>query len=215
VETRRRRTPEEKRTLYWAMAFAASGVALIAITLLAFTLLGRGGGSPAKSFNDADLIGLQTGPAPWNAGIDHLPDRLKPLGLNPLGAEGQVVHIHQHLDIYVDGKHISVPTGIGIYDGQFLTELHTHDTSGIMHVESPKKAEFSLGQFFGTWGVRLTNDCIGGYCRPKTPWKLYVDGVEYKGDPSNLILKKHQELALVIGKAPKKVPSTYQFQPGV
>ncbi len=190
-------------------------MALIAIVFLLFALLGGGGSSSAKSFNDARLIGLQTGPAPWNAGIDHLPDRLKPLGLNPLGAEGQVVHIHQHLDIYVDGKHIRVPTGIGIYDGQFLTELHTHDSSGIMHVESPKKASFSLGQFFGTWGVRLTKDCIGGYCRPKTPWRLYVDGVEYTGDPSVLVLKKHQELTFVIGKAPKKFPSSYKFPPGV
>jgi len=192
-------------------------VALIAIVLLVFTVIGRGGGGSgsAKSFSDSSLLGLQTGPAPWNAGIDHLPDRLKPLGLNPLGAEGQVVHIHQHLDIYVNGKHITVPTGIGIYDGQFLTELHTHDSTGIVHVESPKKATFSLGQFFGTWGVRLTKRCIGGYCRPKTPWRLYVDGVEYKGAPSALILKKHQELAFVIGTPPKKIPSSYQFPPGV
>ena len=86
-------------------------------------------------------MGLQTGPAPWNAGVDHLPDRLEPAGLNPLGAEGEVVHIHQHMDIYVNGKRVTVPTGIGIYDGQFLTELHTHDATGLLHVESPKKRD--------------------------------------------------------------------------
>jgi len=214
AETRRKRTPEEKRTLYFAIAFAASGIAAIAIVLLVLSLFG-GKSSSAKSFDDANLVGLQTGPAPWNAGVDHLPDRLKPLGVHALGAEGEVVHIHQHMDIYVDGKHIRVPTGVGIYDGQFLTELHTHDSSGIMHLESPKKATFTLGQFFGVWGVRLTDECIGGYCRPKTPWRLYIDGVEYKGDPSQLTLKKHQELAFVIGKAPKNVPSSYRFPAGV
>jgi hypothetical protein len=195
-----------------AIAFAATGVAAIAIVVLLLTVL-SGGGSAA--IDQSKLVGLQTGPAPWNAGVDHLPDRLKPAGLNQLGAEGEVIHIHQHLDIYVNGKHIKVPTGIGIYDGQFLTELHTHDSTGLLHVESPRKRTFTLGQFFAAWGVRLDKDCIGGYCRPKTPWRLYVDGAEYTGDPGALILKKHDEIAIVIGTPPKTVPSNYRFPPGV
>jgi hypothetical protein len=119
------------------------------------------------------------------------------------------------MDIYVNGKPIKIPTGVGIYDGQFLTELHTHDSTGLLHVESPKKRTFDLGQFFAAWGVRLDKDCIGGYCRPDTPWKIYVDGAEYTGDPRELTLKKHQELAIVIGTPPKTVPSSYRFPPGV
>jgi hypothetical protein len=195
-----------------AIAFAASGVAAIAIVLLLFTVM-SGGGSAA--IDQGKLVGLQTGPAPWNAGVDHLPDRLKPADLNPLGAEGEVIHIHQHMDIYVNGKHISIPTGIGIYGNQFLTELHTHDSSGLLHVESPKKRTFTLGQFFAAWGVRLDNDCIGGYCKPKTPWRIYVDGAEYTGDPGELVLKKHQEIAIVVGTPPKTVPATFRFPPGV
>ena len=212
VDQRRKRTPEERRTLWISVAFAASGVAAIAIVAALFFAFGRGSGSGAPAaVNESKLIGLQTGPAPWNAGLDHLPDRLGPLGLQQLGSEGEVVHIHQHLDIFVNGKHVTVPQGVGIYDGQFLTQLHTHDTSGIMHVESPTKRDFSLGEFFGVWGVRLTNDCIGGYCKPKTPWKLWVNGIKYNGDPSKLVLKKHQELAFIIGKPPKRIPVTYQF----
>ena len=111
--------------------------------------------------NSDSLVGVQTGPAPWNAALDTLPDRLKPLGLNALTNEGEVVHIHQHLDVYVNGKKEPVPSQIGIYDGQFLTELHTHDASGIMHVESPTKRTFDLAQFFGVWGVRLTAELRG------------------------------------------------------
>jgi len=195
-----------------AIAFAASGVAAIAIVVLLFTLM-SGGGSAA--IDQGKLVGLQTGPAPWNAGVDHLPDRLKPAGLHQLGAEGEVIHIHQHMDIYVNGKRVKIPTGIGIYDGQFLTELHTHDATGLLHVESPKKGTFTLGQFFAAWGVRLDNDCIGGYCRPETPWRIYVDGAEYTGDPGALQLKKHQEIAIVIGTPPKTVPSSFRFPPGV
>jgi len=212
VESRKQpRTAEERRTLYWAIAFAASGIAAIAIVVLIFTVLGGGGRS---GIDQSKLVGLQTGPAPWNAGVDHLPDRLKAAGLNPLGAEGEVVHIHQHMDIFVNGKHVKIPTGVGIYDGQFLTELHTHDSTGLLHVESPKKRTFNLGQFFAAWGVRLDNDCIGGYCKPQTPWKIYVDGQEYTGDPGELELQKHQQLTIVIGTPPKTIRSNYRFPPG-
>ena len=212
VEQRRKRTPEERRTLWTSVAFAASGVAAIAIVAALFFAFGRDSSSGAPPPVDwSKLVGVQTGPAPWNAGVDHLPDRIGPLGLPQLSAEGAVIHIHQHLDIYVNGKHETVPQGIGIYDGQFLTELHTHDTTGVMHVESASKREFSLGEFFGVWGVRLTRKCVGGYCKPKTPWRVYVNGAPYTGDPSGLILIKHQEIAIVIGKPPKKIPTSYQF----
>jgi hypothetical protein len=217
VEHRRPRTPEERRTLWLSIAFAASGLAAIAVVVAVFALTrnnGNGGSAPA-AVSDSKLVGLQTGPAPWNPGLTNLPDRLKPLGLSALGAEGEVVHIHQHLDIFVNGKHESVPASIGIYDGQFLTQLHTHDSTGIMHVESPTKRTFTLGEFFGVWGVRLTNTCIGGYCKPKMPWKMYVNGVAYTGDPSGLLLQRHQEIAIVIGTPPKTIPSTYTFPAGL
>jgi hypothetical protein len=200
------------------LAVAIAAVGVIAAVAAAVVAFGGGGGnnssSPSVPQNN-ELVGLQTGPAPWNPGLDTLPDRLKPLGLNDLTNEGQVIHIHQHLDIFVNGKHEVVPAGIGIYDGQFLTELHTHDASGIMHVESPTKREFDLGQFFGVWGVRLDSDCVGGYCRGVTPWTVYVNGTPYTGDPAALVLKRHQEIAFVIGTPPKKIPSSYKFPPGV
>jgi len=186
-------------------------VAALAIVIAVFAATRGNGTSAPGPVDQASLVGLQTGPAPWNAGVDHLPDRLGPLGLHQLGSEGEVIHIHQHLDIFVNGKHEIVPQGIGIYDGQFLTELHTHDTTGVMHVESPTKREFSLGEFFAVWGVRLTQTCIGGYCKPKTSWRMYLDGAPYSGDPALLILQRHQEIAIVIGKPPKKIPATYAF----
>jgi hypothetical protein len=198
----------------------AVAVAVIAVAgaIAAGVLLTRGGDSNSTAAtvpNQGELAGLQTGPAPWNPGLDTLPDRLDPLGLNPLTNEGQVIHIHQHLDVFVNGKQEPVPQGIGIYDGQFLTELHTHDATGIMHVESPTNRHFSLGQFFGVWGVRLTADCVGGYCRQVTPWIVYVNGQPYSGDPAALVLREHQEIAFVIGTPPKKIPSSYKFPGGL
>jgi hypothetical protein len=204
----------ERRGAWLAAAVAAAAV--IAAIVIGVVLT-RGGGDDAGAVvrEQSELAGLQTGPAPWNPGLDTLPDRLDPVGVTALTTEGQVLHIHQHLDVFVNGKRQPVPQGIGIYDGQFLTELHTHDPSGIMHVESPVAKHFDLGQFFGVWGVRLNSDCIGGYCRQVTPWTVYVNGQPYSGNPAELVLREHQEIAFVIGTPPKKIPSKYAFPAGL
>jgi hypothetical protein len=191
-------------------------VALIAAAVIAVVVT-RGGSSNTGAVvpNQSQLAGLQTGPAPWNPGLDTLPDRLDAVGVHALTTEGEVLHIHQHLDIFVNGKHEIVPQGVGIYDGQFLTELHTHDPTGILHVESPVAKHFDLGQFFGVWGVRLNARCVGGYCDPLTPWTVYVNGQPYTGDPGELVLREHQEIAFVIGAPPKKIPSSYKFPAGL
>jgi hypothetical protein len=204
----------ERRGLWLLVGVAA--LAVIA-AIVAGVLLTRGGSdsTAANVPNQSDLPGLQTGPAPWTAGLDTLPDRLDPVGVHALSNEGQVLHIHQHLDVFVNGKHEPVPQAVGIYDGQFLTELHTHDATGIIHVESPVAKHFDLGQFFGVWGVRLNGDCVGGYCRQVTPWTVYVNGRPYTGNPAELNLSEHQEIAFVIGTPPKTIPSKYKFPPGL
>jgi hypothetical protein len=230
VEHRRGRSAEDRRTLWIAIAFAASGVAAVAIVTAVIFATGGKSSSPSgggKDIDQSQLIGLQTGPAPWNVGVDHLPDRLEPLGLTPLSAEGAVLHIHEHLDIYVNGKHITVPTGIGIFPNQFITELHTHSAgaeglpgpetrpTGVIHVESNKNQTYTLGQFFGVWGVRFTRDCIGGYCKQLTPWRVYRNGKLYSGDPTVIPLKEHDEYAIVIGTPPKKIPSSFNWPQGL
>ena len=62
-------------------------------------------------------------------------------------------HIHTHLDIFVDGKNYTVPALIGITNNCFYW-LHTHDQSGIIHIESPVKRDFNLGQFFDLWNKK-------------------------------------------------------------
>jgi hypothetical protein len=65
-----------------------------------------------------------------------------------------VAHIHQHLDIYVDGRKVPVPALIGIDPAAGFAPLHVHDTSGVIHVESPTVRSYTLGEFFAVWGVR-------------------------------------------------------------
>ena len=220
VQAPQRRVEPKRRPALGGWPLLAGIAATAAIAAVVAVVLVTRGGSDSSAPNvppQSELVGLQTGPAPWNPGLDTLPDRLEPLGLTPdtNGHTGLVLHIHQHLDIFMNGKPVTVPANIGVYDGQFLTQLHTHDPTGIIHVESPTPETFDLGQFFGVWGVRLTEDCIGGYCRQVTPWRVYVDGRLYSGNPAALELKEHQEIAFVIGNPPKKIPAKYKFPGGL
>ena len=52
----------------------------------------------------AALFGMQTGPAPWLPEITNLRGRLTAINLPALRAEGEALHIHQHLDVVVNGK---------------------------------------------------------------------------------------------------------------
>jgi hypothetical protein len=164
------------------------------------------------------LPGILETPPPWAANDEQgkLQLRLRAISLDPLTAEGQAVHIHQHLDLYVAGKKVTVPAQIGIASsGAFLSDLHTHDATGIMHVESPTIRSFSLGQFFAVWGVRLDAKCIGSLCASgDKALHAWVDGAPVAGDPTRIVLDEHQEIVLAFGtpaQDPKPVPRSYDF----
>ena len=69
-------------------------------------------------------------------------------------------HIHAHLSIFVNGQLMYIPPQIGIITGKCIYWLHTHDESGIIHIESPIKRDFTLGQFFDLWKKKLNNPII-------------------------------------------------------
>jgi hypothetical protein len=112
-----------------------------------------------------------------------------------------VLHIHPHLNVTVDGKHLTVPALIGIetslwkdhsldkYEGMAgMAPLHTHDASGIIHVESSVKRNYTLGEFLNIWGGLDLNG--------KTV-KSTVDGKPIS-DFRNHVLKDREQINLVI-----------------
>ena len=168
---------------------------------------------PAFGSMDA-LPGVLKTPPPWRTNDGKLQQRLRAIGLPALTEEGQVVHIHQHLDLFVDGKPVEVPGNIGI--GQsFISPLHTHDPNGILHVESPTASTFSLGQLFAIWGVRLDRRCIGGLCAGNgKELRAWVDGTAVDADPTRIVLGEKQQIVLAFGtpqQMPDPVPASYAF----
>jgi len=173
----------------------------------------------STAFGSMDnLPGILKTPPPWPANEAKLQLRLRAIGLPALQEEGQVVHIHQHLAIFVDGKAAPVAANLGIGPGSaFISPLHTHEPGSIMHVESPTASRFSLGQFFAVWGVRLDGKCIGGKCAGSggTQLRTWVNGKPVSGDPTRIVLEEHQVIVLAYGTAaqmPKKVPATFDFE---
>ncbi len=168
-----------------------------------------------------DLPGVLKTPPPWSANTGKLQQRLRAIGLPALTEEGQVTHIHQHLDMFVDGKPVKLADDIGIDpDGGFISPLHTHlQTEGVLHVESPTQERFSLGQFFAVWGVRLDSTCIGGKCATGgKSLRAWVNGTAVPGDPTRIVLDEHQEIVLAYGtpgQVPDPIPSSYEFPAGL
>ncbi len=174
---------------------------------------------PITIADPSRLAGLQTGDAPWIAEVDNLAARLAAVRLPQMTMEGEALHIHQHLTMYVNGQPVGVPANIGINQrAGWLSAVHVHDDSGVIHVESPYVTTFTLGQFFDVWGVRFTNECIGGYCADDTKkLRLYVNGELYQGDLRTFALGARQELTIVFGtdaQVPKAISTSYHFPKG-
>ena len=68
-------------------------------------------------------------------------------------------HIHPHLEIVINGQKQEIPTDIGIVDG-CMSSIHTHDSTGKIHVESPEQRDFNLDDFFFIWGKAFSKDQI-------------------------------------------------------
>ncbi len=137
------------------------------------------------------------------------------IGCNSI--EQFAMHIHAHVDIIINGVYFLVPSQIGIPSSCFYW-LHTHDESGIVHIEAPMHRDFTLGQFFDIWGKKLSNDQIFNYVANATnPLKVYINGTEVPAGTNyrDIKLNAHDEIAIVYGTPPSTIPSSYKFPQGI
>ena len=169
-------------------------------------------------------------PEPYPAPNDPM-ERARAAGLVPETAEQLKYHVHAHLDVFIDGKHIIVPAGIGIditnpgvhhstegmpaygginvpCDQPCISPLHTHDVTGILHTESSTHKDNTLGQFFTEWGVPLDANCFATYCKPAKSVAIYVDGNPFTGDSREIALSDRKEIAIIVGTPPAQIPNT-------
>jgi hypothetical protein len=201
--------------------------------LLVLILGGCGGGGKKAAPPAGPAPTPAKGAVPWPAPPDPMKLTRK-AGLTPETHEFVFLHVHSHLDVFVNGEPVRVPAGIGIaihdpavhhaklQDGTMayggidppclqpcISPLHTHYDDGILHTEAKQNQFNNLGEFFTEWNVRLDAKCVGGYCKPAAPISIYVDGSPYTGDPRQIQLEDRKEIAIVIGTPPAQIPSTF------
>jgi hypothetical protein len=182
-------------------------------------------------------------------------DLFKPKrGDYPLGGQGQVVdqrvpclpvmsndyHIHVFLGIVYEGKLVALPHAIGMVkpgpevDGwtdsaQCFYQIHTHDSSGIVHVEAARfipltAVYYHLRDVFDVWGIPYGEDLLGPF---KGPVHIFVGNVPlrqltvssyvpFTRKISFLGLRSHEVIWYEIGKryftAPQLPPVTFYME---
>lgn len=198
-----------------AVALAATGAGLAA----AFT--GGSSGSPHLASLGTLVSPGPLGPAgpegpPIERGLDLAPPGAPAPGTSVDGiecgpTEQLVFHIHARLTIFVGGRSVRVPAGIGIADpqsqgtprGAFVVSgacfawLHTHAADGIIHMESPIQRTFTLGNFFDVWKQPLGATRVGpAHGRVAA----IVDGKLWRGNPRSIPLHAHTQVQLDVGR---------------
>ena len=185
----------------WMLPVGVGGVVLLAFVVI-LVLYARGGpsGSPAASGGSA------TGQT-----ID---------GIQCQTSEQVAYHLHAHLAIYPNGQPQTVPLGIGIpnpqtentTDGPFAASgdcfywLHTHQTDGVIHIESPSQRTYTLGDFFDIWGQKLSASQVSSDTGTVI---AYVNGAPYTGDPRQIPLTAHAVIQLDVGTDVSPKPYTF------
>jgi hypothetical protein len=205
--------------LWWLGAAAIVAVALavvVAVTKSGHSQRERGTIPALNNPPATTAVGRDT-PPPWNAPADAA--AVRAAGLPMLSQEGTVIHIHAHLDVSVDGQPVEVPAGIGIDRSRHgISPLHTHDATGVIHIESPVNRAFTLGEFFTEWDVSLSPDNVGGlHVGDGKTLRVFVNGTQVTANLAAVILNAHDEIALIYGnpQSAGSIPSRYDFPSGL
>jgi hypothetical protein len=191
------------------------GIAMAAVVVGALVLFGGGDtGGPGASATQLPGI-MQTAP-PWSNNTDQLAGRLQQLGLP--GLSETILHHHIRVWVYVDGNPVVVPGNIGLSQ-TVASPIHTHDTTGTVHVESDDpNFQAVLGQFMDVWGLYFTSTCLGDQCNQgDRQLRVFVDGQPYVGDPTLLPLNDQSAIVITFGtqdQLPNPMPNTFTFNAG-
>ena len=218
-----------RRFLIWG-GVAAAAVVIVGVGIGASLASGSGSGTPPAARNGVAAASSSGAAASGPEGIPV--EQGAVLTAASTAAQGQTVdgiqcqadeqaayHIHTHLAVYVNGTLRALPAGIGVVEpvsqqasgGVFDQAsrcyywLHVHAQDGIIHVESPTRTTYTLGQFFAIWRQPLSTTAVGPAHGTVT---AYVDGKAYRSDPATIPLEEHEVVQLDVGSptvAPKPV----------
>lgn len=185
AKERRERGRTKGRQVNWPLI---GGVAVVLAVLAFFASQALGVGGHSASTQAAD----------------------KPIDGIPCGQETVTYHVHAHLTILDHGKPVVVPQDTGFGSTGCLYWLHTHDTTGTIHIEAPSSSFHpTLGKFFDI-ALKTNGQPIMPSIKPGVPMKVYVNQKPYSGNPHTITLLRHTTITIEIGR-PFRLPQPYNF----
>jgi hypothetical protein len=125
-------------------------------------------------------------------------------------SEQLTYHVHAHLSIYINGKAVPVSQYIGITNACFYW-LHTHDASGVIHIEAPQQMTFTLGNFLHLWKQQFGQLQYPTQLDSTSGWQAYVDGKPYTGDFNAIALNPHALITLAYHSPGVKPDTIYSW----
>ncbi len=163
-------------------------------------------------------------------------------------------HVHAFIGLFVNGNQIVIPDAVGMYHAGgdqvdsagwpnqevyafCYYHIHTHDSSGMVHLEDPNplnltynQSMFTTGQLFDIWGVQASSMQFGPFTGPVT---VYTSGqysrahqcfngtwcnrvganmyTKYTGDYTKIPLYSHEVIWIEVGSG----NPTVTYLPGV
>lgn len=129
-------------------------------------------------------------------------------------AKDETYHIHTLLSIYRNGTRLAMPDAVGRSGCTY--ELHTHDATGVIHIETDVPKKFMLSQYFALWRQPFTSTNVAGL---EGPFRYYLieNGklTRYTGDPMAIELTAYREIVILAGPNPPAVLPKYRWTPGL
>ena len=225
VQRQQRARPRRIRILIGVQAAVVVTAAVAVVALLFTRAHGPGSSASASAIAAAERTGASGLNGPVLAGLDTAAQGSTADGIQCSSSEQTVYHIHAHLAVFVNGAQRTVPYGIGIPCGTATPEasggpyagsgtcfywLHSHDQSGVIHIESPVQKLYTIGDYFAIWGQPLAGGQVGP---AKGTLTAYVNGTRYTGDPRSITLNAHTLIQLDVGT--NVPPQPYTFPAGL
>jgi hypothetical protein len=109
------------------------------------------------------------------------------------------LHFHPHLEIEYLGDDVPIPPNVGI-SSRGMRVIHTHDSSGELHVETPYVAKLYLRDFFTIWRRNFNSTCLFDECVDENyTIEFFVNG-QPSNEFENLLLEDGQGIKIVYRK---------------
>lgn len=149
-------------------------------------------------------------------------------------------HVHPLLALYVNGSQVAIPYALGMFQpgppaGGFVNTatcfyyLHTHDSSGIIHVEDPSatpisQSIYTLKTFLDIWGITAGPNNFGPF---NGPVEVFTSGameqpaltvnasqLSYAGNDPNVVpLYSHEYIVVEVGPTyPASLPNVQFYE---